>query len=62
MIEEATRAFDLVRGPIWRATLLQLEPHTHLLLLTVHHIVFDGWSMSVCSTENSSRSTKAFVQ
>jgi Condensation domain len=33
-----------VAGPIWRARLVQLEPEAHLLLLTVHHIAFDGWS------------------
>jgi aspartate racemase len=50
-VEESARAFDLVKGPIWRATLLQLEPQTHLLLLTVHHIVFDGWSIGVLHRE-----------
>jgi amino acid adenylation domain-containing protein len=43
--DENVRPFDLVRGPIWRATLVQLDPCTHVLVLMVHHIVFDGWSV-----------------
>src|SRR5262245_28859462 len=43
--EESVRLFDLVRGPIWRATLVQLDPCSHVLVLMVHHIVFDGWSV-----------------
>ena len=42
--EEARRPFDLERGPLLRTTLLQLGSHDHALLVTVHHIVFDGWS------------------
>ena len=49
--EEAQLPFDLVTGPVWRATLVQLEPDTHLLALTVHHIAFDGWSMGVLFRE-----------
>ncbi|HZF07489.1 MAG TPA: amino acid adenylation domain-containing protein, partial [Thermoanaerobaculia bacterium] len=43
--EEALRPFDLGRGPLLRATLLRLAEPRHLLLLTLHHIVADGWSM-----------------
>ncbi|MFL5349027.1 MAG: condensation domain-containing protein, partial [Hyalangium sp.] len=45
--EEALRPFDLIRGPLFRATLLKLSPQEHILLLTMHHIVSDGWSMGV---------------
>src|SRR5713101_1939804 len=45
--EEVQRSFDLTRGPLLRATLLHLDEEEHVLLLTVHHIVFDGWSMEV---------------
>ncbi|MGZ3457617.1 MAG: amino acid adenylation domain-containing protein, partial [Archangium sp.] len=45
--EEALRPFDLIRGPLFRATLLKLSPQEHVLLLTMHHIVSDGWSMGV---------------
>ncbi len=49
--EEAQRAFDLRHGPLLRCTLLRLAPREHVLLLTVHHIVFDGWSSGVFKGE-----------
>src|SRR5215210_570001 len=45
--EEARRPFDLARGPLLQATLLRLAAEEHVLLLTIHHIVFDGWSAGV---------------
>ena len=45
--EEARRAFNLTKAPLLRATLLRLAPEDHLLLLTMHHIVADGWSVGV---------------
>ena len=44
---EARRTFDLARGPLWRAVLLRLAPDEHVLLLTLHHVISDGWSMTV---------------
>ncbi len=49
--EEAKRPFDLERGPLIRAIILQLEAKGHILLLTAHHIVFDGWSLGVLFRE-----------
>ena len=49
--EEAQRPFDLERGPLLRATLLKLEEQEHVLLLNMHHIVSDGWSMGVLVRE-----------
>jgi amino acid adenylation domain-containing protein len=49
--EEADRPFDLQRGPVLRATLLRLGDDDHALLLTLHHIVSDGWSMGVLVRE-----------
>ncbi|EGH34475.1 amino acid adenylation, partial [Pseudomonas syringae pv. japonica str. M301072] len=46
-----TAAFDLTRGPLIRGCLLQVEDARHVLLLTVHHIVSDGWSMGVLTRE-----------
>ncbi|HEY0796202.1 MAG TPA: amino acid adenylation domain-containing protein [Acidisarcina sp.] len=46
-IEEAETPFDLAKGPLLRATLLELGPEDHILLLTMHHIVSDAWSASV---------------
>ncbi|HEY4594401.1 MAG TPA: condensation domain-containing protein, partial [Thermoanaerobaculia bacterium] len=45
--EESTRPFDLARGPLLRAALLRLAPAEHVLLLDMHHIVSDGWSLGV---------------
>jgi hypothetical protein len=45
--EEARRPFDLREGPLWRATLLRTGDEEHALLLTLHHVVFDDWSMGV---------------
>jgi amino acid adenylation domain-containing protein len=44
---EAAAPFDLARGPLLRARLLRLDEREHILLLTVHHIVSDEWSMGV---------------
>ncbi len=45
--EEASRAFDLRLAPLLRARLFRLSETEHLLGLTLHHIIADGWSMSV---------------
>ena len=50
-IAEAGVPFDLARGPLVRATLLRLEQELHILLLVMHHIVSDGWSMGVLIRE-----------
>ncbi|HEU4558162.1 MAG TPA: amino acid adenylation domain-containing protein, partial [Longimicrobium sp.] len=51
--EEARRAFDLSAGPLFRAALLRLGAQEHVLLLSMHHIVSDGWSMGVLFRELS---------
>ena len=48
---EAARPFDLVQGPLIRAVLLRLSPEDHLVALTLHHIVSDGWSMAIIIRE-----------
>uniref|UniRef100_UPI0013DB290B non-ribosomal peptide synthase/polyketide synthase n=1 Tax=Pyxidicoccus caerfyrddinensis TaxID=2709663 RepID=UPI0013DB290B len=48
---EALRPFDLTRGPLLRAALLRLGAREHVLVLTQHHIVSDGWSMGVVVRE-----------
>ncbi|ARV60166.1 hypothetical protein BZZ01_17390 [Nostocales cyanobacterium HT-58-2] len=45
--EEAQRRFDLAQGPLLRVTLLHINESEHVLLLTIHHIVADGWSRGV---------------
>ena len=51
--EEARRPFDLAQGPLFRSKLLRLGEDDHVLLLTMHHIVSDGWSMGVLHRELS---------
>ncbi len=48
---EAGRAFDLARGPLLHVELLRLADDEHVLLLTMHHIIADGWSMGVLIRE-----------
>ncbi|MEH2054886.1 MAG: amino acid adenylation domain-containing protein [Nostoc sp.] len=45
-IEECQRSFNLNHGPLVRTTLLQLGAEEYVLLLNIHHIVFDGWSVA----------------
>jgi amino acid adenylation domain-containing protein len=49
--EEAQRLFDLKRGPLIRARLLRLSAQEHVLVLAMHHIVSDGWSLGVLATD-----------
>lgn len=48
---EGARPFDLAHGPLWRALLLRLADDEHILLITLHHIISDGWSDGVLSRE-----------
>ena len=48
---DANTGFDLVAGPLFRARLLRLGADEHVLLLCMHHIVSDGWSMGVLANE-----------
>ncbi|HST59228.1 MAG TPA: condensation domain-containing protein, partial [Longimicrobium sp.] len=45
--DEVRRPFDLSAGPLFRAALLRLGAEDRVLLLSMHHIVSDGWSMGV---------------
>jgi amino acid adenylation domain-containing protein/non-ribosomal peptide synthase protein (TIGR01720 family) len=49
--EQSLLPFDLANGPLLRVRLLQLAEQEHVLLLTLHHIVSDGWSMNVLIDE-----------
>ncbi|HEX2093814.1 MAG TPA: condensation domain-containing protein, partial [Longimicrobiaceae bacterium] len=51
--EEAVRPFDLGRGPLLRSMLVRLGGADHVLLITLHHVVSDGWSMGVLVREIS---------
>ncbi|MFH8798671.1 non-ribosomal peptide synthase/polyketide synthase [Streptomyces sp. NPDC017936] len=51
LLAEYERPFDLRTGPLLRALLLRASDDAHVLLLTAHHIVTDGWSMGVLLQE-----------
>ena len=53
LTEESQRPFDLSSGPLLRAVLLRLDDHEHILLITIHHIVYDGWSGGILRRELS---------
>ncbi|MEL7406243.1 MAG: amino acid adenylation domain-containing protein [Cyanobacteria bacterium J06558_2] len=53
MEEEIHRPFDLTQDTLLRTTLYKQTPDTHVLLLVVHHIVADGWSLEVVTKELS---------
>jgi amino acid adenylation domain-containing protein len=48
---EAQRPFDLTRGPLLRVAEWQLDEEDHLLMLAMHHVISDGWSLGVFMTE-----------
>ncbi|AZC27739.1 non-ribosomal peptide synthetase [Pseudomonas sessilinigenes] len=59
--DEAHTQFDLEKGPLYWATLVRLDDEEHQLLLTLHHIIADGWSLNLLIDEFS-RLYAAFAQ
>ncbi|RKH42398.1 amino acid adenylation domain-containing protein, partial [Corallococcus llansteffanensis] len=49
--QEVLRPFDLEHGPLFRALLLKLAAREHVLVITMHHLVSDGWSLGVLVRE-----------
>jgi hypothetical protein len=49
--EAAQERFEPERGPLWRTTLLRLGPEEHVVLLSAHHMIFDGLSVGVLLRE-----------
>lgn len=49
--QQVRRLFDLSRGPLFRVNLIRLEPGEHVLVLNMHHIVSDDWSLRVLMQE-----------
>ncbi len=49
--EEARKPFDLARGPLLRLRLLKLGAEEHIALMTMHHIISDGWSIGILIRE-----------
>ena len=50
---EVETPFDLQTGPLFRITLLKLDDSQHLLILNMHHIISDGWSMEIFMRESA---------
>ncbi len=48
---EAQQPFDLEAGPLFRASLVRLEDDRHALLLNLHHVISDGWSIGILTRE-----------
>ncbi|RKH55730.1 non-ribosomal peptide synthetase, partial [Corallococcus llansteffanensis] len=61
VMAQGVRPFDLAQGPLVRAQLLRLDERDHLLAITMHHIVSDGWSLGVLVREVGAMYA-AFVQ
>lgn len=51
--EEARKPFDITQGPLIRVSILQLDEQAFIVLVTMHHIVSDGWSIGVLIYELS---------
>src|SRR6185369_453364 len=51
LTNEARKPFNVEGGPLFRATLLLLSAEEHILLLTMHHIISDGWSIGILVRE-----------
>jgi tyrocidine synthetase III len=49
--KDSTIIFDYTKAPLMRALLIKLEEGRHVLLLTLHHIISDGWSMEILTNE-----------
>ncbi len=49
--EEAEHLFDLQNGPLVRFKIVRLEERVHLVFVTVHHIICDGWSLGILTRE-----------
>ncbi|NJM74259.1 MAG: condensation protein [Scytonema sp. RU_4_4] len=52
-LENYQQPFDLAQVPLLRLTLLRLKNREYVLLVTIHHIIFDGWSQGVFIRELS---------
>ncbi|NEQ88229.1 MAG: hypothetical protein F6K26_52305 [Moorea sp. SIO2I5] len=62
ILQEQNRPFDLIQGPLLRFTLICLGQEKQILLLTMHHIISDDWSIQVLLSELSSLYTAGLTQ
>ena len=47
LLKDSHHLFDLANGPLFKAALIRLSEQEHLLVLTAHHIICDGWSFGI---------------
>lgn len=59
--EETRRPFNLETGPLFRVTVLRLDDQEHVVALTMHHIISDGWSIGILINELATLYS-AFIQ
>ena len=59
LLEDVTRPYDLRVGPLFQARIVRSGPAEHLLVLGMHHIISDGWSLGVLADELSALYTAA---
>jgi amino acid adenylation domain-containing protein/non-ribosomal peptide synthase protein (TIGR01720 family) len=59
--KESTQPFKLNTAPLMRMCIVKLEPNHHIVLQTIHHIVYDGWSLAVMYEELKSL-YEAYIQ
>lgn len=52
-LDEARSPFDLATGPLLRLKLFRLDRDEHMLVVTLHHVVADGWSIAVFIRDSS---------
>ncbi|MGA5418613.1 condensation domain-containing protein, partial [Streptomyces pseudogriseolus] len=50
---ETRRAFDLSAGPLWHVTLVSAGPEHHVVVMSLHHAIADGWSLDIILREIS---------
>ncbi|AIL12637.1 hypothetical protein IM40_02415 [Candidatus Paracaedimonas acanthamoebae] len=49
--QEISKPFNLKEGPLFRCKLIELKPNLHILVITLHHIICDGWSVAILCKE-----------
>ncbi|WP_299124662.1 non-ribosomal peptide synthetase [uncultured Winogradskyella sp.] len=51
LLDEVNHVFDLVKGPLLKISLIKVAEEEHHLIVTAHHIIFDGWSAGILLEE-----------
>jgi amino acid adenylation domain-containing protein len=51
LADAVDRPFDLAHGPVWRVLVVRTAPDVHILVIVIHHIAADGWSIPILVAE-----------